>query len=216
MSEHGGEPVLGRLIADADLLAELRALMPHRPINRDEAQSVAERQATRLLALWFIEEPPVPQFVISSLPGVFVDRRRRWPTAGMSFQAHRHWRIVLNADEPSQRQRYTLAHELKHILDDPAIDHIHAHLRRGHRNDLAEESCDYFAACLLMPRVWVKRDWSTGQQNISHLAWRYHVSQQAMSRRLHDLGLIKSEAPTTDFPSDPVRGRRRRRRGTPT
>ncbi len=214
MSEHGGEAVIERFIADADLLAELRALMPHRPINRDEAQSVAERQATRLLALWFIDEPPVPQFVISSLPGVFVDRRRGWPTDGMSFQARRHWRIVLNADESRQRQRYTLAHELKHILDDPAIDHIHAHLKRGHRNNVAEEACDYFAACLLMPRVWLKRDWSNGQQNVRHLAWRYHVAPQEMNRRLRDLGLVSRDVPGPELSSESSRARRRRRRGT--
>jgi hypothetical protein len=202
-----GRP-LGALIKDdQDLVAELHDLMPSRPVSLIEAQVVAERQATRLLALWCLEEPPVPQFVISHLPGVFVKREAHMPVAGMSFPAPGHWRIVINRDEPTQRQRFTLAHEFKHFLDDPVIHRVHAHVPDRQRTDRAEDLCDYFAACLLMPRSWVKRDWSDGCQHVGELAWRYRVSLEAMSRRLDDLGLAAPDEQTK------ARRRSRRRRG---
>jgi Zn-dependent peptidase ImmA (M78 family) len=53
----------------------------------------------------------------------------------------------------------------------------------------AESICDYFAACVLMPRVWIKRDFGQGIQTIDALARRYQVSTVAMRYRLEQLGL---------------------------
>jgi predicted transcriptional regulator len=184
------------LVADIDAIQALRALLPRRAMTWSEAHSVAERQATELLRLLRIDEPPVPQFVISSLPGILVDRRRDWPTSGMSIQAHGHWRIVLKADEPRQRQRFSLAHEFKHVLDDPAIERLYTHLAPSRRSERAERLCNYFAACLLMPRAWIKRDWCAGTQSRRTLARRYYVSNEAMGTRLDELGLRpRSERP---------------------
>jgi len=177
------------LVHDRDVIAALRALLPARGVTWSEAHSVAERQATVLLRLLFIEEPPVPQFVISSLPGIVVDRREGWPTSGMAVRLPSHWRIVLKADEPRQRQRFSLAHEFKHVLDDPIIERLHAHLSADGRHERIERLCNYFAACLLMPRAWVKRDWCAGIQRPGVLARRYYVSTEAMTTRLGELGL---------------------------
>jgi Zn-dependent peptidase ImmA (M78 family) len=178
------------LVQDRDVIAALRALLPSRDLTWSEAHSVAERQATALLQLLHIDEPPVPQFVISSLPGIVVDRRLGWPTSGMAVQARSHWRIVIRADEPRQRQRFSLAHEFKHVLDDPIIDRLHAHLSPALRAERIERLCNYFAACLLMPRAWVKRDWCHGMQRPRALAQRYYVSTEAMTTRLSELGLV--------------------------
>ncbi|MDO8213481.1 ImmA/IrrE family metallo-endopeptidase [Conexibacter sp. CPCC 206217] len=183
------------LVPDSDVIAELRALLPDRPITWAEAHSVAERQAARLLKLLHVGEPAVPQFVISSLPGIVVDRRRDWPTSGMSVRAASHWRIVLKSNESRQRQRFSLAHEFTHVLDDPAIERLHANVAPARRHDRAERICNYFAACLLMPRAWVKHDWGTGIQSTRALAWRYYVSEQAMTTRLSELGLSGSRTP---------------------
>jgi Zn-dependent peptidase ImmA (M78 family) len=177
------------LFPDTDIIASLRELQPNRPVNWAEAHGVAERQATRLLQHFLIDEPPVPQFVISSLAPISVDWRSGWPTSGMTIRDKDRWRIVINGDEPRQRQRFSLAHEFKHILDDPKIRQLHAHLPAEHRQRRAERLCDYFAACLLMPRVWIKRDWYAGHQEPISLARRYYVSLPAMTTRLSDLGL---------------------------
>lgn len=177
------------LIEDRDVIAALRALLPARGVTWSEAHSVAERQAVALLRLLHIEEPPVPQFVVSSLPGIVVDRRAGWPTSGMAVRTDSHWRIVLKADEPRQRQRFSLAHEFKHVLDDPIIEQLHRHLSADGRQERIERLCNYFAACLLMPRAWIKRDWCAGFQNPRELARRYFVSTEAMTTRLSELGL---------------------------
>lgn len=119
-----------------------------------------------------------------------VDYRTDWPTSGMAFRAHSHWRIVIRASEPRRRQRFSLAHEFKHVLDDPVIDHLFTHLPVEQRQARAERLCKYFAACLLMPRPWVKHDWYGGLQNPAQLARRYYVSVEAMTTRLSELGLM--------------------------
>jgi hypothetical protein len=175
----------GRLVRDVDVISRLRALQPNRRLTWSEAHSMAERQATLLLELLHVTEPPVPQFVISSLPGILVDRRTDWPISGTAVRSRSHWRIVLKADEPRQRQRFSLAHEFKHVLDDPVAAQAYA----GRRPERVERLCNYFAACLLMPRAWIKHDFCGGLQNIHDLARRYYVSEEAMSTRLAELGL---------------------------
>jgi Zn-dependent peptidase ImmA (M78 family) len=51
--------------------------------------------------------------------------------------------------------------------------------------------CDVFAACLLMPRPWVKRLWAQGVQDLAVLAAVFNVSPAAMDRRLQELGLTE-------------------------
>ena len=179
----------GTLVRDVDAIALLRQLAPARSQTWAEAHSIAERQAALLLDLLHISEPPIPQFVISTLPGIRVDWRDDWPTSGMAVRGQSHWRIVLKSSEPRQRQRFSLAHEFKHVLDDPIIAASQAHLKPHRRAERAERLCNYFAACLLMPRPWLKHDWYGGLQDVSTLARRYFVSEEAMSTRLSELGL---------------------------
>jgi IrrE N-terminal-like domain len=180
---------IGTLVNGSDITARLRALVPGRALTWSESHSLAERQATALLRFMHIDAPPVPQFILCNLPGVFVDWREDWPTAGMTLALERHYRIVICSNEPRWRQRFSLAHEYKHVLDDPLIERLFTHLDETGRHERAERLCNYFAACLLMPRVWIKRDWCAGLQDILKLARRYYVSTEAMSTRLSELGL---------------------------
>lgn len=180
----------GWVSEDVDVIGGLRQLLPKRPLSFIEAHEVAEQQANVLLGLLDVEEPPVPQEVISSLPEVSVEVRERWPTSAMTVRTPSDWHIVIKAEEPHKRQRFSLAHEFKHVLDDPVINDIHADLPEEEQKQRAERVCDYFAACLLMPREWIEQDWSSGLQGIEELARRYHVSKEAMTTRLSELGLI--------------------------
>jgi Zn-dependent peptidase ImmA (M78 family) len=49
--------------------------------------------------------------------------------------------------------------------------------------------CDFFAACFLAPRPWVKRLWAQGMQDAGELAAVFNVSPAAMSWRLNELGM---------------------------
>src|SRR3712207_4655449 len=119
-------------------------------------------------------------FVVSSLAGISVDRRPDWPTSAMAVPCGAGWRIVLCSSEPRQRQRYSLAHELKHVLDDPFEDRLYRHLTPSKRHRRAEALCNHFAACLMMPRAWIKHDWCSGLQRVATLARRYYMSHQAI------------------------------------
>lgn len=175
----------------ATLLGELRRLVPMRPLTLAEGLGLAEIQASVLLADGEIIQPPVPETVVTDFPRVRVTREGRLPISGASHWSAGVWAIVVNADEPKVRQRFTMAHELKHVLDAvhtpallyPAVGDVDS----GQR---AEQACDFFAACLLMPRPWIKRSYCNERiQDPIALARRFVVSQVAMRRRLVALGL---------------------------
>ncbi|HEY2142369.1 MAG TPA: ImmA/IrrE family metallo-endopeptidase [Solirubrobacteraceae bacterium] len=175
----------------AGLLTRLRELVPRRGLSPAEARQVAERQAAILLAHAGIDKPAVPESIVTDLPFLAVTHRPGFPTSGMATQTDSGWVIVLRAEEAKVRQRFSLIHEFKHILDDTSIEWMYP-TRSGYSpEDRAERTCDYFAACVLMPKMWVKRDWASGGiQDIARLARRYRVSQVAMAVRLSELHLL--------------------------
>src|SRR5262249_10940153 len=104
------------------VLASLRSLSPDRLLSLDMALLVAERQAERLLRLRNVTSAPVPVSIVTGLPRITVDRDPDLPrhaASGCSHwdsQAHV-WVISVNPEEPSTRQRFTILHEYKHIID---------------------------------------------------------------------------------------------------
>lgn len=172
------------------LLEQLRSVVPYRPLMPSEALHVAQRQAGMLLSAFGISSPAIPQDLIAELPFLTVARRAGFPSSGMTTRTDRGWVIVLRSDERAERQRFTLAHELKHLLDDPFIHRLYPGTALYSAHEWAERTCDYFAACLLMPKPLITRDWCAGMQNIERLAKRYRVSRQAMGVRLSQLGLL--------------------------
>jgi hypothetical protein len=173
------------------LLGRLRELVPRRGLSVAEARYIAERQAAYLLAHAGVEAPHVPESIVADLPFVTVTRRPGFPTSGMATQTSSGWVIVLRAEEATVRQRFSLLHELKHVLDDPFIEWLYPTRGDYSPEERAERISDYFAACVLMPKVWIRRDWAGGGiQDIDRLARRYHVSRVAMAVRLSELGLL--------------------------
>lgn len=173
------------------VLASLRALVPQRYIWPSEAMRLAELQANHLLRLFEIDSPSVPDQLVSEFPRVRVIREAGLPVSGAAHWNGRHWIITLNADEPVARQRFSLMHEFKHVLDH-TTKHFLYHDRAGQTaSEQAERVADYFAACLLMPKRVVKRLWCQGNQSISPLANTLGVSAQALRIRLDQLGLTE-------------------------
>lgn len=176
------------------VVASLRALTPHRPLTFSESVRLAELQAFRLLQLTGChqEDGDVPESVITGLPRLDVRRSVQVTRSGVSLWHRGKWHIRINALESYTRQRFSLAHELKHIIDAAHEDVIYRNLPADskQRHTHIEAVCDAFAAALLMPRAWVRRLWYQGTQDLSVLAWHFHVSQQAMQIRLQTLGLL--------------------------
>lgn len=187
------------------VVATLRDFVPVRPLTRHEALSIAERQAQRFLQLSELSSPPTPERAISELPRIRIERVGLFPASGATHWVNGCWLIVLNATEPATRQRFSLAHELKHILDHPFVDQLYGAIDTSDRQAWVEQVCDYFAGCVLMPRPWLKRAFTTEMQDTARLAARFHVSQAAMRMRLNQIGLV-DPSPRCDRRTPPARG----------
>ncbi len=171
-------------------LFRLRALVPRRPLTHHEALRVAELQANRLLQLTGVREGGTPTEIVSGLPFVEVGLRSDLPVSGLTNWFKPRWLILLNANEPAVRRRFSLMHEFKHILDHDGIGYLYPNTVMLDGERRAELVADYFAACLLMPKRLVKRRWGEGQQQLGELAAEFGVSAVAMRYRLQQLGLL--------------------------
>lgn len=107
--------------------------------------------------------------------------------------------IGVNADQPLNRQRFTIAHELGHLLlHEGKQVHLDERLRVNLRNatsslavDPDEMEANQFAVELLMPEAFLEKDMlmmvdldPESGNVISDLAEKYKVSEQAMTIRL--------------------------------
>lgn len=170
------------------VLASLRSLVPTRPVEFEEAKRIAELQANRFLALFDVTHGAVPSEIVSELPRVRVVRDDL-PVSGTSHWNGTHWIITLNQRDDWRRQRFTLMHEFKHI-----IDHGRAHLlytgdNRHTPAEQAELIADYFAGCVLMPKRLLKAAWGNGIQRSVQLGRQFKVSARAAEVRLSQTGL---------------------------
>ncbi len=175
-----------------NVVRSLRELTPARPLSDFEARSVTERQAMKLLELFAIAEAPVDVALIAELPRIAVTVRSSRDMGGLSGLSEWHkgnWQITVNRDDSPTRRRFTLAHEFKHVLDNPFIRVLYTDRYGRTDQQRVEDICDYFAACLLMPRHWVKHAWTQLSQDQAKLAAYFRVSPAAMARRLTDLRL---------------------------
>lgn len=194
------------------VLALLRACVPpHDNITFDEALRIAERQATKLLELHRISDGPVPDSVITGIPHIriintarlgsstFVDGASMWDAKA------RRWVILLNRASTVQRQRSTLAHEFKHILDHP-IDNLYKATHRLRSSRQAEHAATYFAGCLLIPRELLHRAWHNGIRSPAALAELFQASEHAITVRLRQTGLMENRLRVSRrlYPSAPI------------
>lgn len=174
-----------------DVIARLREVMPNRPLGFHEALRLAEEQAWLLLELTETTDPAVPERIIVGLPRLEVRRLAPFPTSGASHWSKGKWRVAINATEPATRQRFSLAHEFKHIIDHRDIDLLYAAFPPRERDQMIERMCDYFAGCLLMPRAWVMAAHANGTRHQMDLAQVFGVSPTAMAVRLNQIGLTR-------------------------
>jgi Zn-dependent peptidase ImmA (M78 family) len=158
-------------------------------VSLTEGRRLAELQAARLLHLAGVKEPPVPEQAIEWLPRVEVHYLRRRGLSGTAKWTGGRWVILVNRNDTWGRQRFSLAHEFKHILDWSKADVIY---RDGYHtaNFQAERAADCFAAALLMPKAWVKRAfYDQGVRDEYELARRFQVSVASMRWRIDELRL---------------------------
>jgi Zn-dependent peptidase ImmA (M78 family) len=188
------------------VIESLRSLMPistlyllGRPLTDAEARLVTERQAAELLRLLGITKPSVEIELIAELPEIEISVIPDFPLSGSSEWTGDSWHIKINADDSLWRCRSTLAHELKHILDDPFREELYPEWPHGSTDtppEQAEAMCEYFAGCVLVPRQWLYRAWDKGIRDPADLASLFDVSQRLIEVRM-DQTNVSSRPGTT-------------------
>lgn len=98
---------------------------------------------------------------------------------------------VYNINERPDRQRFTMAHELGHVVLGHVVDGRmpKRDTNFAPRGDLDEVAANYFAASLLMPEKLV-REMAEYITSVERLASRFRVSPSAMGNRLKNLGIV--------------------------
>ncbi|QKW09381.1 ImmA/IrrE family metallo-endopeptidase [Streptomyces sp. NA04227] len=116
---------------------------------------------------------------------------------GAAWQADGFRLVLLRAGAAWTRQRFTLAHELGHILARDAQDMLtETRLSPGRQKDLGEVRANVFAANFLMPRAEITAALGGRRptdEDFRSLVVRFKVSPSALAARLEGLGAIDSE-----------------------
>lgn len=177
--------------------------------ERDRARDEARDEARRIIWEYKIATPPVRIEELAEAHGAQIARHRfEGPESGFALRDGNRWIIGVNIQTSRRRQRFTIAHELGHLLlhKGRPLTVDQAVLRVDMRNDVSSMATDIqeiqantFAATLLMPEemvlnsatTLVRKDGSiTRDDLIAKLARTFNVSVEAMSYRLINLGIL--------------------------
>lgn len=184
------------------LIEHWRSLVPgQRPLTYGELLQSAQVQAHHFRALadtdrldinliWLVEQTVVPinfvrSYVLGGESGLTTDE----PDDIL--------RVFINENEPFVRQRFSLLHEWKHVLDFPDHERLYRDLGQGDQEKhytLREAVANEFAAHVLMPTHLVKELWLK-TPDLLLLATLFNVSTEAIKRRLEKMGLIGDPQP---------------------
>ena len=171
-----------------NLIRELRSLAPNRALDLTEALRVAELQAEALLKMSDVAMPPFPDRVITSLPRIRVVRTDLATIASAARWSHGAWMILLNWKDIPARQRFSLVHQVKHIIDWPQRETLYPVAFGPAARKIAEQSADHFAGSVLMPESWLDRCMAMGLSTPNELSVQLGVSPAAIRVRLASVG----------------------------
>ena len=169
-------------------------------MRRPLTASTIRPRATELLSECAVRRPPVPVDEIARSQGA---RIRYSPfegeLAGMLIRDDRNTVIGVNSLHHVNRQRFTIAHELGHLVLHKGKVHIDRSFRVNRRDAVAaqatnpeEVEANRFAAELLMPHDLIMGDLADcidieDEKDLKALALKYQVSLQAMTHRITNL-----------------------------
>lgn len=153
---------------------------------RAEVHGMQPREAAQILLRKFgVKAPPIPVEGIVRDLGISLVRSTTSTSPGIADAKGDQATITVRSTEAPVRQRFTIAHELGHLL-------LHSVSRPMFREttfsgDDQEIEANKFAAALLMP-LWMVED-ATRSKNASgdSLCRLFDVSEKAMSIRLSQL-----------------------------
>lgn len=150
-----------------------------------------DRLATWLLErLGFDPRPPIPIESVAIALGVDQIHRLSLVEDGRLEQRGGRTTIFLRDDVALTRQRFTLAHEIGHLVLAGPERELVARRMEGVRFSSEERFCDQFAAALLMPSEWIRSEFSRADPQLGiarNLADRSESSLSASVVRLREV-----------------------------
>lgn len=171
----------------------------------------AEQRAYKLLDECVIEEVPVAlETVVNVVNARLTYEPFKGNLSGLLYRDVDSTIIGVNERHSEQRQRFTIAHEIGHLLMHEG-DTVHIDGNESFRvkfrdersslaDDIEEIEANAFAAALLMPEHLLLNEFRQEFENgidlaadmdgIERLAKKFNVSQQALLIRLSRLGLL--------------------------
>jgi excisionase family DNA binding protein len=188
-----------------DLLLQVRKLLPKRRMAYGDARIVAQQQALRMrmllgttatrLPLDFVEHIPGASVTMITAPEMEALTGRPNASGATDVRKDGTYRIFINENNSVTHCRFTLAHELFHVVNGQFEAEVFADFGHGDdqlHSDRVETVADHFAANLLMPSSLIKKAWGIPIQGLTELAELFGVSEEAMRIRLKTVGLIRS------------------------
>jgi Zn-dependent peptidase ImmA (M78 family) len=161
-----------------------------------------DRLVRQLLQRYQVHRPPVPVNEIARKEGAeIVINKFNNEISGLLLRTNDKVIIGVEKTQPETRQRFTISHELAHLLlHDGKEVRVDTNFRINLRSpesstaeDVEEIEANAFAASLLMPEEFLKEDLTNfvldvdDPHRVQQLARHYGVSAQAMTIRLTNL-----------------------------
>ena len=155
-----------------------------------------------LLSKYRVREPAVPVYDIAQGEGAILQFTRfNNEISGLLLRRGQEIIIAVEKAQPPARKRFTVAHELGHLMlhqgKELRVDtKFRVNLRSPESStaeDVEEIESNAFGAALLMPEAFLKKDLFDfefdidDEDQVKALAKRYEVSAQAMTLRLVNL-----------------------------
>ena len=175
------------LFSEVDVVPSLD--VPRVPIGTGPADAAAH-----LRRAWRVPSGPLPRLVglveSAAVPVVLMDCFHRKQSATSHPGAWCDWVITLNSSHPASRRRFTLAHELGHIV----LGHEATVPTDEIERSTLEAQSDVFASEFLMPAADARRELrAVDFKRLVLLKQRWSVSIAFLIRRALDVGTISPE-----------------------
>ena len=152
---------------------------------------VVEMLAQKCLKRGGVSYPPVPTELLSLTDEQWTIETRLLPLKayhGAIWRLREGWIVQLKDSDTSASKRFTLFHEIFHILAHCRT--VPVFRKRGSaQGSFNELLADYFAICILMPRKWVKEKWAE-VDDLDRMSEIFDVPKSAMCIRLREMGLV--------------------------
>jgi len=142
----------------------------------------AKKPSADALLQWFgTLQPPVDPFALAAAMQIQVLRFPNLPCAGALDSNNAAARIAVRAEDAPTRQRFTVAHEIGHLILHPIGTQFRDTTFVGDRR---EAQANGYAAALLVPLWMLEPPVHAWGPNVELLATMFQVSHQAMEYQL--------------------------------